>query len=56
MICIQGEATLQVKNMPPATMRQGETVLVPAVADRVELNGTARMLLATVPTQNHKKP
>ena len=56
MICIQGEATLQVKNMPPATMRQGETVLVPAVADRVELNGTARMLLATIPTQNHKKP
>lgn len=56
MICIQGEATLQVKNMPPATMRQGETVLVPAVADKVELNGTARMLLATVPTENHKKP
>ena len=49
MVCIQGETTLQVEGMPAVTLRQGETVLVPAVADRVEMSGAARLLLATVP-------
>ena len=51
MVCIQGEATLQVERMPAVTLRQGETVLVPAVVDRVEMSGTARLLLATVPSK-----
>ena len=50
MVCIQGETTLQAAGMPPVAMRQGETVLVPAVLDRVEMSGTARLLLATVPS------
>ena len=49
MVCIQGEASLQVEGMPTVTLRQGETVLVPATFDRVEMTGAARLLLATVP-------
>ena len=51
VVCIQGETTLQVKGMSPVTLHQGETALVPAVADRVEMSGAARMLLATVPNK-----
>ena len=51
LICIQGETTLQVERMPAVTLRQGETALVPAVIDRVEMSGAARMLLATVPSK-----
>ena len=56
MVCIQGETTLQVPGMPAVTLRQGETALVPAILDRVEMNGTARLLLATVPSNDYKKP
>ena len=51
VICIQGGTTLQMKGMTPVTLRQGETALVPAIADRVEMNGSARLLLATVPSK-----
>ena len=51
VVCIQGETTLQATGIPPVTMRQGETVLVPAVLDKVEMNGSARLLLATVPSK-----
>ena len=51
LICIQGETTLQVERMPAVTLRQGETALVPAVIDWVEMSGAARMLLATVPSK-----
>lgn len=51
MVCIQGETSLQVSRMPAVTLRQGETVLVPAALDRVEMSGTARLLLATVPSK-----
>ena len=56
MICIQGEATLQVEGMKPVTLCQGETVLVPAIADRVEMNGKARLLLASMPVEENKQP
>ena len=51
MVCIQGETTLQAAGILPVTMRQGETVLIPAVLDKVEMNGSARLLLATVPSK-----
>ena len=56
MVCIQGEATLQVEGMKPVTVRQGETVLVPAIAEKVEMNGAARLLLASIPAEENKKP
>ena len=56
MVCIQGEATLQVEGMKPVTVQQGETVLVPAIADRVEMSGAARLLLASIPTEEDKNP
>ena len=56
IVCIQGGTTLQMKGMAPVTLHQGETALVPAVLDRVEMNGTARLLLATVPSNDYKKP
>lgn len=52
LVCIQGELTLQVEGMPLATLRQGETALVPACVDRVEMDGNARLLLATVPVDH----
>ena len=56
MICIQGEATLQVEGMKPVTVRQGETVLVPAIADSVKMNGAAQVLLASMPEEENKQP
>ena len=55
LVCIHGEITLRVKGMPPATLCQGETALVPAVAKRVVMDGTAQLLLATVPPQIEEK-
>ena len=49
MVCIEGGATLSVAGMPHVTVNRGETVLVPAIADRVEMAGTARALLVSVP-------
>jgi mannose-6-phosphate isomerase len=54
MVCIQGEATLQVEGMKPVTVQQGETILVPAIAERVEMSGAARLLLASIPTEEDK--
>lgn len=49
MICIKGGMTLKVDGMPVAEVRQGETVLVPAIADRVEMRGNGQLLLVSVP-------
>lgn len=49
MICIKGGMTLKVDGMPLAEVRQGETVLVPAIADRVEMRGNGQLLLVSVP-------
>ena len=51
-VCIKGELTMQVEGMPRAELRQGETALIPAMADRVEMKGTAELLLTTVPSGN----
>ena len=56
MVCIQGEATLQVEGMKPVTVHQGDTVLVPAIAERMEMNGAARLLLASIPAEEDKNP
>ena len=50
MVCIAGETTLHVEGMPAVTLRQGETVLVPAMADGVEMTGQAQLLTASIPT------
>lgn len=52
MFCIKGDTTLSVEGMPSQSLRQGEVVLVPAVADRVEMTGSASVLLTMVPTEN----
>lgn len=49
LMCLAGEATLTVEGMAPVTVCQGETVLVPAVADRVEMTGHAQLLTAMIP-------
>lgn len=49
MICIKGGMTLKVDGMPLVEVRQGETVLVPAIADRVEMRGNGQLLLVSVP-------
>lgn len=51
VVCIQGETAIQAVDMPSIVLRQGETALIPAAADRVELTGTATLLMATVPTE-----
>lgn len=49
LMCLAGEATLAVEGMAPVKVCQGETVLVPAVADRVEMTGHAQLLTAMIP-------
>ena len=48
LVCIEGEATLDAEGMLPAVLRQGETALVPAKADRIDITGTARLLAAYI--------
>ena len=50
IVCIEGETTLHATGLPAVTLRQGETALVPAVADGREMTGAARLLTATIPT------
>lgn len=49
LVCLEGAVTLKADGMPPVTLSQGETALVPAKARGVNLLGTARLLMATVP-------
>ena len=56
MVCIQGEATVQVEGMKPVTVRQGDTILVPAIAEKVEMIGAAHMLLASIPADDNQQP
>ena len=49
MFCVKGSLALRVEGMPPQSIKQGELVLLPALAQAVEMTGTASMLLATVP-------
>ncbi len=49
MVCIQGETTLRVEGMSPVTLQQGETALIPAVADSIEMVGSAKFLICTIP-------
>lgn len=48
-VCLDGDLRLSADNMPGASLSRGETALIPAVASCVEMNGTARLLLASVP-------
>jgi len=52
LICIEGKTSLRAGNWPAVELVQGETALVPAIADRVELTGKARLLTAAVPDQS----
>ena len=48
MMCLEGATTLHVADMEPVSLRQGETVLVPAVVNKVEMTGSAQLLTATI--------
>lgn len=48
-VCLDGDLALSADNMPGASLSRGETALIPAAASCVEMNGTARLLLASVP-------
>ena len=48
MMCFEGATTLHVTDMEPVSLRQGETVLVPAVVNKVEMTGSAQLLTATI--------
>lgn len=50
LMCLEGMSTLHVDGMPEATLSRGETALVPAVADVIEMRGQSRLIIATVPT------
>ena len=49
MVCIHGDVTLTAKGMDSVPMHQGETVLVPATVNRLQMTGSAQLLLTTVP-------
>jgi len=52
LVCTRGETTLQVERMPAVTLKQGETALVPATADVIEMTGSAQLLTASVPVED----
>lgn len=49
MMCIQGDVTLATEGMDSVSMHQGETVLVPATVNSLQMTGNAQLLLASVP-------
>lgn len=48
---VKGSILLHVEGMQTQSIRQGQVALVPAAVDRVEMTGTASLLLTTVPSQ-----
>lgn len=52
LVCVEGKTNITVDGMPQVIISQGETALVPAIADRVEFNGSARLLMTIVPNKN----
>lgn len=52
LVCVEGETSLAVEGMPQVALSRGETALVPAIADRVEFIGSARLLMTIVPNKN----
>ena len=51
LVCLDGETELCCAGFPPTTLRRGETALLPAIVDRVDMSGSASLLLASVPNQ-----
>ena len=49
--CIQGESLIEAEGLPSATIKQGETVLIPACAHWVVFTGSARLLVTSVPSE-----
>ena len=49
LVCLDGKTMLRVSGWPAVGLKQGETALVPAVADGVEMSGRARLLTAAIP-------
>ena len=50
LTCIQGESLIEAEGLPSATIKQGETVLIPACAHWVVFTGSARLLVTSVPS------
>jgi len=48
LVCIGGMATLRAAGMPPVTLERGETALVPAIVDELDVVGTAMLLSVSV--------
>lgn len=46
LMCLAGETTVTVEGMPPVSLHQGETALVPAIAEQIEMAGNAQLLTA----------
>lgn len=55
VFCVKNDTTLHVEGMSQLTLHQGEVALVPALVDRVEMTGSASVLLASVPTKKCRK-
>ena len=49
--CIQGESLIEAEGLPSSTIKQGETVLIPACAHWVVFTGSARLLVTSVPSE-----
>ena len=51
LTCIQGESLIEAEGLPSSTIKQGETVLIPACAHWVVFTGSARLLVTSVPSE-----
>lgn len=48
VVCLSGDTVLRAEGMPAAEMHQGETALIPAVVNRVEMTGQAQLLTVMI--------
>ena len=51
LTCIKGKSLLEAEGLPSATIKRGETVLVPACAHWVVFTGRAQLLVTSVPNE-----
>ena len=49
--CIQGETLLEAEGMQPVTVKQGETVLIPAMAHWFDFTGHTQLLITAIPNR-----
>lgn len=51
IVCVAGEVELRIEGLPSTALHRGETALVPAIVERLDMTGCASLLMVSVPDE-----